>query len=312
MSVNYAENLSHYPNKGKCGQAEIFDSTEVLQSKIKQLAEMIKASKYIVVHTGAGISTSAGIPDFRGPRGVWTLEEKGKKPEINITFETAQPTLTHMAVVELARAGIVKYVISQNVDGLHWKSGLPRNKVSELHGNMFVDRCDRCYQEYCHAHASVTVGCKKTGTRCTRNDRCRGYIRDTILDWEDSLPEKDLLSAEDHLRRSDLSLCLGTSLQIKPSGDLPLLTLKNNGCIAICNLQPTKLDKKASLCIHGYVDQVMIGVMDELGLPIPKYSPMITENLLKRKFDCIKEERLVDGEPDNKKALTNHKRPSGC
>ena len=87
---------------------------------------MMLEAKCIVVHTGAGISTSAGIPDFRGPKGVWTLEKQGRKSDTNMTFELAQPTITHMALVGMVKAKIVQLVISQNVDGLHLKSGLLR------------------------------------------------------------------------------------------------------------------------------------------------------------------------------------------
>lgn len=87
---------------------------------------------------------SLGIPDFRGPKGVWTLEQQGKKVETEVTFEDAKPTLTHMALLALVEAGKVKHIISQNVDGLHLKSGLPRDKLSELHGNMFMEKCDKC------------------------------------------------------------------------------------------------------------------------------------------------------------------------
>jgi len=81
-----------------------------------------------VFHTGAGVSTSAGIPDFRGPKGVWTLEEKGITPQMETTFDDARPSLTHMALVKLVEENVVQHVVSQNVDGLHIKSGITRYK----------------------------------------------------------------------------------------------------------------------------------------------------------------------------------------
>lgn len=90
----------------------------------------------MVFHTGAGISTSCGIPDFRGPKGVWTLEAKGEKPTFDVTFKSAQPSLTHMAIVQLEREGYLKFVVSQNVDGLHLKSGFPRY---EFKANICLD-----------------------------------------------------------------------------------------------------------------------------------------------------------------------------
>ncbi|XP_072051309.1 NAD-dependent protein deacylase sirtuin-6-like [Amphiura filiformis] len=274
MSVNYAEGLSAYEHKGKCGMPEKYDASEVVMRKSIELAEMIQHSRHVVVHTGAGISTAAGIPDFRGPKGVWTLEQKGEKPQVNVTFDQAIPTKTHMALVELERAGLVHYVISQNIDGLHVRSGFPRDRLSELHGNMFVEECDKCNKQYVQECAVPTLGLRPTGNQCTQKKsrgRCRGKLRDTILDWEDALPAQDLELGDQHSRSADLSLCLGTSLQIVPSGNLPVLTKKNGGKIAIVNLQATKHDKKADLRIHGYVDEVMSTVMQHLGLQIPKY-----------------------------------------
>ncbi|KAM6920415.1 NAD-dependent protein deacylase sirtuin-6 [Lycodopsis pacificus] len=284
MSVNYAAGLSPYADKGVCGLPEVFDSPEELKAKVETLAQLVKESQYLVVHSGAGISTSTGIPDFRGPKGVWTLEEKGESPHFEITFEDARPSLTHMALLGLQRAGFLKYLISQNVDGLHVRSGFPRDVLSELHGNMFVEECEKCGRQYVREKVIGVMGLKPTGRHCdvlrSRGLRaCRGKLISTILDWEEALPDSDLNRAEDASRRADLALTLGTSLQIKPSGDLPLLTKRKGGKLAIVNLQPTKHDKHAHLRIHGYVDDVMKQLMELLGLDIPKWEgPTVCES----------------------------------
>ena len=140
--ISVLEAFTVLPNSVK----QEFDAPDKLEEKVRVLVELLSSAKYVVVHTGAGISTSAGtssvppshvmsreslfshsgIPDFRGPRGVWTLEKQGKKVEANTRFEDATPTLTHMSLVSLVERGVVKCVVSQNVDGLHLKSGLPR------------------------------------------------------------------------------------------------------------------------------------------------------------------------------------------
>ena len=92
---------------------------------------------------------------------MWTLEEKGKEVESDMKFEDAQPTLTHMALLGLVQAGLVKHVVSQNIDGLHLKSGLPRELLSELHGNIFLEKCDKCDRSVCSRHSSFLLwgGC---------------------------------------------------------------------------------------------------------------------------------------------------------
>lgn len=260
MSADYASRLSKYDNKGVCGLPEEFDPPDKLEEKVTLLSEMMSSAKHTVVHTGAGISTTAGIPDFRGPKGVWTLEERGCKLETTVTFESAVPTLTHRALTRLARDDVVKFVISQNVDGLHLKAGLPRQQLAELHGNMFMERCEKCGKEFVRETAVATVGLKRTGATCLgggAKGRCRGKLRDTVLDWEDELPKEDLQLSDQHSRKADLSLCLGTTLQILPAGKLPLLAKKRQGKMVVVNLQPTAYDKEADLIIHGYVDDVM-------------------------------------------------------
>ncbi|XP_071103307.1 uncharacterized protein [Haliotis cracherodii] len=280
MSVNYAAGLSPYDNKGKCGMPEKYDPPDILESKIRELADMIRISRHFVVHTGAGISTSAGIPDFRGPKGVWTLEKKGEQPHFNVTFESARPTSTHMALVGLEKKNMLKYTVSQNVDGLHIRSGYPVSRLSELHGNMFVEECNKCGTQYILSTCTPTMGLKLTGRSCTQSKsrgRCRGKLTDTILDWEDSLPEQDLKQAEIESKKADLSLCLGTSLQIVPSGNLPMMTVGSGGKLAIVNLQPTKHDKYAKLRIWAYVDEVMTRVCKILNVDIPDFErPVVT------------------------------------
>ncbi|KAF5299283.1 hypothetical protein FQA39_LY02456 [Lamprigera yunnana] len=275
MSCNYADGLSPYEDKGVLGIAEKFDAPEKICEKSKLLAEWISKSKHVVIHTGAGISTSAGIPDFRGPNGVWTLEKQGVKPNINISFNDALPTRTHMALKTLVENDYVKFIISQNIDGLHLRSGISRQYVAELHGNMFTEQCATCKRQYIRQYATTSVGQKFLGKTCPAGllarRGCRGKIQDTILDWEASLPDDDLLMADYHSSVADLSIALGTTLQIVPSGNLPTFTKKYGGRLAIVNLQPTKHDKKADLMINGYVDDVISKIMKHLGLEIPEY-----------------------------------------
>ncbi|CAM4700070.1 NAD-dependent protein deacylase sirtuin-6 isoform X2 [Caretta caretta] len=299
MAVNYAAGLSPYSDKGKCGLPEIFDPPEELERKVRALADLIRGSSNVVFHTGAGISTASGIPDFRGPNGVWTMEERGLSPKFDTTFENARPSKTHMALLELQRVGILKFLVSQNVDGLHVRSGFPRDKLAELHGNMFVEECVKCSKQYVRDAVVGTMGLKPTGRLCdvskARGLRaCRGKLIDTVLDWEDSLPDRDLSLADDACRKADLSVTLGTSLQIKPSGNLPLLTKRKGGKLVIVNLQATKHDRQADLRIHGYVDEVMTRLMKQLGLEIPEWTgPVVVES-----SELVKPEPALKLDPD--------------
>ncbi|XP_058219943.1 NAD-dependent protein deacetylase SRT1-like isoform X3 [Rhododendron vialii] len=271
MSLGYAEKLSYREDVGTVGMSEIFDPPDALQQKIEQLAMMIHKSKHLVVFTGAGISTSCGIPDFRGPKGIWTLQREGKGvPEASLPFDRAMPSITHVALVELEKAGILKFVISQNVDSLHLRSGIPREKLAELHGNSFMEICPKCRAEYLRDFEVETIGLKETSRRCS-DVNCGAKLKDTVLDWEDALPPKEMNAAERHCRMADIVLCLGTSLQITPACNLPLKCLRLGGKIVIVNLQQTPKDNKASLVIRGLVDKVIAGVMHYLNLRIPPH-----------------------------------------
>ncbi|XP_058115229.1 NAD-dependent protein deacetylase SRT1-like isoform X2 [Magnolia sinica] len=297
MSLGYAEKLSYREDVGKVGMSEIFDPPHLLQRKIEELAAMIHKSKHLVAFTGAGISTSCGIPDFRGPKGVWTLQREGKGvPEASLPFHRAMPSLTHMALVELEKAGILKFVISQNVDSLHLRSGIPREKLAELHGNSFRELCPSCGLEYVRDFEVETIGMKETTRRCSGRN-CGAKLKDTVLDWEDALPLKEINPAERHCKMADVVLCLGTSLQITPACNLPLKSIRGGGKIVIVNLQPTPKDKKASLVIHAQVDKVLFPERPYLKAAHLQKQPFLLkrETVKTRPFKMVLELNFSDG-----------------
>lgn len=219
---------------------EYFDSEEELNLKIKELVSIIKNSKYIVAYTGAGISTSAKIPDYRGPNGVWTLRDRGEIPKFEITMRQALPTVGHMALLSLLNKGILKYIISTNVDGLHRRSGVPVGKLAELHGNCYKEFCANCGKEYLRdfeIHCNG-VGNHVTGRFCEEKS-CQGLLMDSIIHFGENLPKKELTNCIIEAQKSDLSLVLGTSMRVTPACLFPLKALSNDGKMVIINLQRT-------------------------------------------------------------------------
>eukprot|EP00042_Codosiga_hollandica_P035508 m.263880 g.263880 ORF g.263880 m.263880 type:complete len:220 (-) comp54650_c0_seq8:417-1076(-) len=117
-----------------------------LDAQVNQLLQLVRQASHIVCYTGAGISTSCGVPDYRGTDGVWTRLNQGRSiDDINqIDLRMLQPSRTHMAIAELCRRNVIKHVVSQNCDGLHLRSGIPRANLSEIHGNSFIELCMTC------------------------------------------------------------------------------------------------------------------------------------------------------------------------
>ena len=161
----------------------------------------------------SGVSFSFGgiltvIEDFRGPKGVWTMRDKGE-----VVFRSsmkAQPTLSHYGITELARAGLLKFVVSTNMDALHLRSGLPVHMLSEQHGNKHKERCEQCDSEYYRQYDTLeTVTSTRghyTGRICTF---CNGKLKDTIVHFSESLHPKDMTMALYHARASDLAVVMG-------------------------------------------------------------------------------------------------------
>ena len=291
-SVGYAARLNQNADVGgTLGEPEIWDAGDKVERDALTLALIFKESvssstrRGCVIHTGAGISRACGIPDFRGPDGVWTRKSQGlPPPTCAVALDRATPSATHQIIAELVRRGYVRQVVSCNVDCLHLKSGLAPDKLCELHGNCFAERCEKCNREYVRDFEQLTVGFQRTGRRCV-DAACGGQLRDQVLDWDDALPEVELKRAERESTHAYASIVLGSSLQIKPSCDIPLRTthLKRRrrgagdvdqatrGKLVIVNLQPTVKDKKASLVMHAESDRVMRLVARHLRLRIPEY-----------------------------------------
>ncbi|KAK9864421.1 hypothetical protein WJX84_002906 [Apatococcus fuscideae] len=252
MSLGYAQKLSYKEDLGgSFGKPEIVEPEVEGVRKAFLLVDLIREASSVVVFTGAGISTSCGIPDFRGPQGVWTLQKKGLAYDAPANaFALAKPSLTHLALVALQSCGKLSLVVSQNVDNLHLRSGLEATALAELHGNCFIEQCSTCKAKYQRAFEIETVGFKKTGRHCTVKG-CRGMLRDLVLDWDDALPEDDLEAAEQRASSAQLALCLGTSLQVRPANSIPMRTVKAGGKLAIVNLQQTCKDKHADVVLHA-------------------------------------------------------------
>lgn len=236
-------------NISRIGFTKIMDDIE---NKIQNLAQWLYESQYVVVFTGAGISTESGIPDFRGPNGVWTRRDKGLKPiSPEVSWDDVQPNAGHYSVVELQRLGKLKFLISQNVDNLHLKSGINPDLIAELHGNRSKLRCMQC---------EATTDSSTRQARCS----CGGNLTSSVVDFGQSLPMKDLMLSYKHSRKSDLFIVLGSSLVVTPAADMPGKALNAGARLVIVNQGETPFDKYAHLRFNETIGAVMTGTVKQL------------------------------------------------
>lgn len=270
--VSLAKSRARSYSEMKERQKEVKDSEDVLREKCQQLSDLIRSASHVIVYTGAGISTSADIPDYRGENGVWTKLKSGQTVVMGRSIVLAEPTYSHMCINELIKRGYVKYVLSQNCDGLHIRSGLPPHLLAEIHGNMFTEICPSCSKTYYRVFdVTENTGLRrhKTGRTC---DDCHSLLTDTIVHFgEKSYPSwpHNWDEASSNADEADLILCLGTSLKVLRSYkqlwaiDRPKSARAK---LVIVNLQWTPKDKQAVLKINGLVDDVLARLLKHLEL----------------------------------------------
>ncbi|CAG8114368.1 unnamed protein product [Penicillium olsonii] len=275
----------------KIAATECREAASVVGKKAALLVKQIKQSQHFIAFTGAGISTSAGIPDFRGPNGNWTLRAQGRPRTKHADTLTAIPTPSHMALVELQNRGILKYLVSQNCDGLHRRSGILPERISELHGSSNRESCHDCGKEYIRDFRAVSNYEKgdhdhRTTRKCAR---CGGALYDSIINFGESLPAQAMELAQQNAEMADLCLVLGSSLTVTPANSIPEMVGERKGAkLAVCNLQTTPIDHLTDLRIFSEADLLMTKVMEKLGFPIP---PFVQRRRLMVKVETQEEDR---------------------
>ncbi|KAH3756431.1 silent information regulator family protein [Pelomyxa schiedti] len=246
-------------------RVEYEDPEPVLIEKVKEIAAIIKTAKHVVVYTGAGISTSSGIPDFRGPQGCWTMRDKGKRAG-GKSLTGATPTLAHYALTELARRLMVHFIVTTNMDALHLRSGFPPNLLVEMHGCSHKEFCEGCHQFYMR---SFNVNSHRMDHITERKCKfCGSNLLDTIVNFSDTYRTPlDPITALLHARKADVAIVMGTSMNVQGAASYPDKALqKTNGKLIIINLQNTPYDHVASVRVFARTDRFMQYLMSQLGI----------------------------------------------
>ena len=236
----------------------------------KELSQYIKESKNIVIFTGAGISTESGIPDFRGPQGVWKTntpiyfqdfigseevrrESWKRKFSGKDIIKKAKPNTGHLAVAEIISKHQSAYLITQNVDNLHQDAGVPDDKITELHGNASYASCLDCGIRSELRPIKKLFLENEVVPYC---DSCGGIIKTATISFGQSMPEEGMQIAQRKTLGCDLFITIGTSLVVYPAAGFPKLAKEIGAKLIIINNEPTDLDPIADLVIHEQIGEV--------------------------------------------------------
>ncbi|MFI2472387.1 SIR2 family NAD-dependent protein deacylase [Nocardia xishanensis] len=234
----------------------------------------------IGVLTGAGISTDSGIPDFRGPRGVWT---KDPIAELLSTYDNyladpelrerawlarrdnpawqATPNAAHEALVELARAGRAVTIITQNIDRLHQRAGTPPERVIEIHGNMFEVVCVECAFETSMAATLERVAAGEPDPPCPE---CGGILKAATIMFGQQMDQRTLVKAAITAEASDIFLAVGTSLQVEPAASMCAVAVRAGADLIIVNAEPTPYDDIATEVIREPIGTAVPRIVAEI------------------------------------------------
>jgi NAD-dependent deacetylase len=242
---------------------------------LERLQDMIASAKRIVAFTGAGISTESGIPDFRSPGGIWTKyqpiyyddfvaseemrrEAWRRKFITDETMVKAEPNAGHRALAKLVEQGKMTAIITQNIDGLHQRSGVPERKIIELHGNTTYARCLDCGQRHELAPIRKAFLGKGELPAC---EKCDGLVKTATISFGQAMPEIQMARAQDETMGCDLFIVLGSSLVVYPAAGFPQIAKRKGAKLVILNREPTDQDDNADLVIHGEIGPTMSRVV---------------------------------------------------
>ncbi|MDI1285578.1 MAG: Sir2 family NAD-dependent protein deacetylase [Reyranella sp.] len=238
---------------------------------MERLQAMLGSAKRIVAFTGAGISTESGIPDFRSPGGIWTKykpiyfddfmsseemrrESWRRKFATDETMLKAEPNAGHRALAKLVEQGRMSTIITQNIDGLHQRSGVPDAKVIELHGNTTYATCLDCG----HRHELDPIRRSfLEGGKLPFCVKCEGIVKTATISFGQAMPEIPMARAQDETLCCDLFIVLGSSLVVYPAAGFPGLAKRKGAELVIINRDPTDQDDTADMVIHGEIGAIM-------------------------------------------------------
>ncbi|MGE0851754.1 MAG: NAD-dependent deacetylase [Hyphomicrobiaceae bacterium] len=240
-------------------------------TKVDELKRMIAEARNVVAFTGAGISTESGIPDYRSPGGIWTKfrpiefgdfmasaearrETWRRKFASDAVLRKATPNAGHRALARLVEQGRMTAVVTQNIDGLHQASGVPDDKVIELHGNATYATCLECRRRYELEWVREIFAIDERLPLCTG---CGGIIKTATISFGQAMPEAEMERAQEVTLAADLFIVLGSSLVVYPAAGFPIMAKRNGSRLVIVNREPTEQDDLADLVINAEIGSTM-------------------------------------------------------